>query len=93
MRSNSESARRGIKKLSRIQRIVWLYQHAETKMMDIVREELVRRRKTVLASVHDAIFVRDRLSQSDLDLIVEEVRSRTLVKYFALSETQILRHS
>ena len=62
-------------------------QHAETKMMYIVRKKLQKLGKTVLANVHDAIVVRQRLTASELLAIEKLVRRITKVQYFALGET------
>ena len=78
--------------LSQAQKVVWLFQHAETKMMNIVRDELQKLGKTVLANVHDAIVVRERLTALELLAIEQIVRTRTNVQYFALGETQYQRH-
>lgn len=72
---------------SRSKLISWLYQHAETIMMDMVRKELKKLGKTVLANVHDAIVVRERLTKSELLAIENKVRRKTHVEYFALGET------
>lgn len=73
---------------SQAQKVVWLFQHAETKMMYIVRKKLQKLGKTVLANVHDAIVVRQRLTASELLAIEKLVRRITKVQYFALGETQ-----
>lgn len=72
---------------SQAQKVVWLFQHAETEMMNIVRDELQKLGNTVLANVHDAIVVRQRLTASELLAIEKLVRSITKVEYFALGET------
>lgn len=77
---------------SRSKLISWLYQHAETIMMDMVRDELKKLGKTVLANVHDAIVVRERLTPKELLAIHDLVRSVTNVQYFALGETQYSHH-
>lgn len=76
---------------SRSKLISWLYQHAETIMMDIVRDELKKLGKTVLANVHDAIVVRERLTTKEIQAIHDLVRSVTNVQYFALGETRYKR--
>ncbi len=70
------------------QKISWLFQHAETLMIKLVRDELQKLGKTVLANVHDAIVVRERLTKSELLAIEKTVRAKTNVEYFALGETQ-----
>lgn len=76
---------------SKAQKVVWLFQHAETLMMDIVRTELQKLGKTVLANIHDAIVVRERLTDEELSTIEKMVRERTSVDYFALGETPYVR--
>lgn len=72
---------------SQAQKVVWLFQHAETLMMCIVRKKLQKLGKTVLANVHDAIVVRERLTPKELLAIEKLVRRITKVQYFALGET------
>ena len=79
------------KPYSKSQRASWLFQHAETEMMNIVRKQLQKLGKTVLANVHDAIIVRQRLTASELLAIEKIVRTSTNVQYFALGETQYQR--
>jgi len=69
------------------QKISWLFQHAETEMMKIVRKQLQKLGNAVLANVHDAIVVRERLTASELLAIEQIVRTSTNVQYFALGET------
>ena len=76
---------------SKAQKVVWLFQHAETRMMNIVRDELKTLGKTVLANVHDAIVVRERLTDSERIAIEKVVRNITKVGYFALGETEYTR--
>ena len=76
---------------SRSKLISWLYQHAETEMMNIVRKQLQKLGKTVLAKVHDAIVVRQQLTASELLTIEQIVRTSTNVQYFSLGETQYQR--
>ncbi len=73
------------------QKIAWLFQHAETEIMNIVRKKLQKLGKTVLANVHDAIVVRERLTKSELLAIESIVRTSTNVQYFALGETRYCR--
>jgi hypothetical protein len=73
---------------STAQRVVWLYQHAETAMMDIVRREIAKSGNTVLANVHDAVVVRNQIPATLLAKIEREVQKKTGVAYFALGETE-----
>ena len=61
-------------------------------MMNIVRKKLQKLGKTVLANVHDAIVVRERLTDSERLAIQETVRNSTKVQYFALGENKYTMH-
>ena len=61
-------------------------------MMDMVRSQLKALGKTVLANVHDAIVVRERLTAKERLMIEKVVRHSTKVGYFALGETQYRKH-
>lgn len=74
------------------QKISWLFQHAETEMMNLVRDELQKLGNTVLANVHDAIVVRQQLTDSERLAIENLVRAKTKVQYFALGETMYKKH-
>ncbi len=71
----------------RVQKIVLLYQHAETIMVDMVRAEVMKSGNTVLANVHDAVVVRDQIPSTLLAKIERKVHQRTGVDYFRLGET------
>jgi hypothetical protein len=89
---NIERQRKKMKDdFSQAQKVVWLFQHAETLMMNIVRKQLQKLGKTVLANVHDAIVVRQRLTASELLAIEQIVRTSTNVQHFALGETPYVR--
>jgi len=76
---------------SQAQKVVWLFQHAESRMMDIVRGQLSAMNKTVLANVHDAIVIREGLSALELQQIEQTVKTATKIDYFALGETEYQR--
>jgi hypothetical protein len=73
------------------QKVVWLFQHAETIMMDAVRIELSKFKKTLLANVHDAIVIREQLAEKELEHIEQVVKAKTNIGYFALGETRYQR--
>lgn len=83
----AEQQRKKVKQFSSAQKIVWLYQHAETIMMDMVRAEVKRSGNTVLANVHDAVVVRNQIPAKLLAKIELKVQQRTCVGYFRLGET------
>ncbi len=71
----------------RVQKIVLLYQHAETIMVDMVRAQVKKSGNTVLTNVHDAVVVRNQIPAKLLDKIELKVQQRTGVGYFRLGET------
>lgn len=83
----AEQKRKKVKQFSAAQKIVWLYQHAETIMMDMVRAEVKKSGNTVLANVHDAVVVRNQIPALLLVKIERKVQLRTGVGYFRLGET------
>ena len=84
----AEQQRKKVKQFSAAQKIVWLYQHAETIMMDMVRAEVKKSGNTVLANVHDAVVVHHQISAQLLAKIERKVQQRTGVDYFRLGETE-----
>ena len=84
----AEQQRKKVKQFSAAQKIVWLYQHAETIMMDMVRAEVTKSGNTVLANVHDAVVVRNQIPTKLLAKIERKVQVRTGVGYFRLGETE-----
>ena len=83
----AEQQRKKVKQFSSAQKIVWLYQHAETIMMDMVRAEIKKSGNTVLANVHDAVVVGNQIPALLLAKIERKVQQRTGVDYFRLGET------
>ena len=71
--------------------IAWLYQHAETKNMGMIYQYLSNAGIDVIARVHDAFFIRDRLSSEMLSDILQTMRDCTGIQYFNLGETEIKR--
>ncbi len=67
--------------------LAWLYQHAETLMMDIVRGELAQLDIDIRANIHDAIVIDRKLSFEEKNSIELVVRQRTGVLLFELGET------
>lgn len=67
----------------------YLYQQSETIVMDIVRREVRSMYHTVLANVHDAIYIRQRLLKTDKQLIEMKMRSGTGLQFWFLDEEKI----
>jgi hypothetical protein len=65
--------------------LAFLYQHAETEVMDIVTQAAAKHGRQPIARVHDAIFFRKRLGL-DLKLEIEdEMREQTGNPYWRLT--------
>jgi hypothetical protein len=77
----------GNKRRSKSKILAWLYQHAETIMMDIVRGELDKLGVGVKANIHDAIVVDRQLTAQERAHIESVVQQQTNVDGFALGET------
>lgn len=71
-------------KMSRSKVMSYLYQHAETEAMNEMRAELKRIGREVLASVHDAIFIRHRLNAYDKENIEVKMQQKTRISTWKL---------
>jgi hypothetical protein len=71
--------------------LAYLYQHAETQVMDMVRSLLAQHNQAVLANIHDAILVRKRLPLSLRETITETIRQQTANPYWRLTQRAIRR--
>jgi len=67
----------------------YLYQHAETEAMDEMRVELKRLGREVLASVHDAIFLRHKLNAYDKENIEVKMRHKTGISTWKLDVDEL----
>jgi len=69
--------------------MAYLFQHAETYMMDTVREELYKLNIPILANIHDAIIVRHKIPTIEKERIEKLVRSKFSVHFFRLGEERL----
>jgi hypothetical protein len=83
-----EHQRKKVLQFSSAQKIVWLYQHVETIMMDMVRAQVKKSGNTELENVHDAVVVRNQIPAKLLAKIERKVQQQTGVDYFKLGETR-----
>ena len=74
--------------LSKAKVIAYLYQHSETVIMDYISEEIEKRGFKVLARVHDALFVKNRLGESKHE-IEHLLQSDTENKYWHLTMKEL----
>jgi hypothetical protein len=69
--------------------LAYLYQHAETDVMNIVRSLLVQNKVVVLANIHDAIAVRTRIDLQLKQQIEHAMQAATNNSYWYLGEKQL----
>jgi hypothetical protein len=67
----------------------YLYQQSESIVMDIVRREVDAVYKTVLANVHDAIYLDQKLHSLDKQRIEMVMRRQTGLQFWYLDEEKI----
>jgi hypothetical protein len=67
----------------------FLYQQSETIVMDIVRREVDAVYKKVLANVHDAIYINEKLHSADKKRIELVMRRETGLQFWYLDEEKI----
>ncbi|WP_448504192.1 hypothetical protein [Limnohabitans sp.] len=67
----------------------YLYQQSESIVMDIVRKEVKAVYKTILANVHDAIYINEKLHSADKKRIEMLMRRKTGLQFWYLDEEKI----
>ena len=76
-------------RISKSKLMSFLYQQSESIVMDIVRREVGAVYKTVLANVHDAIYINERLHSADKKRIELLMRRETGLQFWYLDEEKI----
>ncbi len=76
-------------RLSKSKVMSFLYQKAETVVMDIISNEIKSLGKRILARVHDAIFIDTKLNNYDRQNIEFKVRDITGIDYITLDEEKL----
>ncbi len=69
--------------------LAFLYQHAETQMMNALAKMIATNGNVVLARIHDSIIVRNRIASTELQSMQEEIINRFGVTYFRLNEKEL----
>jgi len=69
--------------------LAYMYQHAESSVMDVVRDSLREHGYTILARIHDAIIVSKKLSLDDRDEIQHRMHDITKNPYWYLTPKEI----
>ena len=80
------------KKLTKTSLMSYLYQHAETEMMDIFRSYASQNNLTVMANIHDAIILKKKLNGSLKKKIEQAMKTATNNHYWFLGEKKINRY-
>ena len=76
-------------RISKSKVMAYLYQTAETKVMNIISNEIKALGKNVLARIHDAIFIDTKLSNYDRQNIEFKVREITGIDYITIDEEKL----
>ena len=76
-------------KISNSKLMSYLYQQSETIVMDIVRREVVAVYKKILANVHDAIYINEKLHSADKRRIEMVMRRETGLQFWYLDDEKI----
>ncbi len=76
-------------RVSKAKVIAYLFQHGETQVMDIVEAEMKRLGRTVMARIHDAIIVKQRLGVDNKSEIEFKMREMTDNQYWKLTAKMI----
>lgn len=77
---------------SKAKAIAFMYQHEETTVMDIVRRAIIEHGKTVLANIHDAIIVKQKLSADLKNEIELRMQEQTQNPYWRLGVKVLKRY-
>ena len=80
------------KKLTKKSLMSYLYQHAETEMMDIFRSYTSQNNLTVMANIHDAIILKKKLNGSLKKKIEQAMKTATNNPYWFLGEKKLNRY-
>lgn len=78
-------------KLKPLKTLAYLYQHEETRVMDIVRAHAKTHGLIILANVHDAIVFKEQLESHVKQTIHDDIHTQTNNSYWFLNETPLKR--
>ena len=76
-------------KPSKSKAVAYLYQQAETQVMDIARSVLARNGVQPIACIHDAFIVRHKLSPNQRSEIILEIRDQTDNKHWTIKASRL----
>ena len=72
--------------LPRKKQLAYLYQHAETKVMNVFRGIVKNHDFTILANIHDAIVLKQQLTSTLKNEIIQEMQDQTNNPFWNLKE-------
>jgi hypothetical protein len=75
--------------LPRKKQLAYLYQHAETEVMNVFREIIKNHNFTILANIHDAIVLKQQLPSYLKNEIIKEMQDQTHNPFWNLKETEL----
>jgi hypothetical protein len=83
----------GSGRVSKAKVLAYLYQHAETKAMDLICKVACQNGHVPIARVHDAVFFKSRLGPDMKQELELSLRYATFNKYWHLSPKQLKRYT
>lgn len=78
-------------RVSRSKVVAYLYQHEETKVMQVLKQAAMELGRVPIACVHDAVFFRDRLGLDRKEIIENAMQQSSGNPYWRLSASQLKR--
>lgn len=78
-------------RVSRSKVVAYLYQHEETKIMQVLKQTAMELGRVPIACVHDAVFFRDRLGLDRKEIIEHAMQQSSGNPYWRLSTSQLKR--
>lgn len=79
-------------RISKSKVIAFLYQHYETKAMTAAHSVIVNLGATIIAKVHDAVFIDRKLSLDNRQIVEAEMRIATGLEYWKFDCKEIKRY-
>ena len=78
-------------RVSRSKVVAYLYQHEETKIMQVLKQTAMELGRVPIACVHDAVFFRDRLGSDRKEIIEHAMQQSSGNPYWRLTASQLQR--
>lgn len=78
-------------RLKRNKALAYLYQNEETRVMDIVRQHAKKHNLSILANIHDAIVLKQKINDQVIKNIYADILTQTGNSFWLLNETALKR--